>query len=192
MLTDFSLWLIYSASYLLDYIVILILAILKRYNEYVDSKEKISFLKYLSIRDYIVFCCIGFLIIISIFCAKKINHIQMNTRQKEIIEKNVTIDTIQYIIPQGFTILTLIFSDYWLLFSACIFFLAGIIFVRSKRVLYAPIFVWPLRYSLYQANDCVIITNYTRDSYRLALQESPEGLQARELEPGIFLMRKEK
>ena len=190
MFTNLSLWMIYTASYLLDYVAILILFILKNYNEFLYADVKISFLKYISTGNYIIFACVLLLIAFSIICTERVDHIPLNIRKKEVIEKNVTIDTIQYIIPQVLTILSLIFSDYWLIFSACVFFLSGIIFVRSKKVLYAPIFVWPLRYSLYQANDSVIITNYSKDAYRLALQDNPEGLQARELEPGIFLVRK--
>lgn len=190
MLTDLSLWMIYTASYLLDYIVMLIMFILKRYNQYLDLKINTPFLKYISIGDYIVTGFIILLIVFSIIVSERLNRIPMNIRQKGIIVKNVTIDTIQYIIPQIITILTLIFTDYWLIFSGCIFFIIGIAFVKSKRVLYAPIFIWPLRYSLYQAGDAVIITNYSKDAYRLAMQENLEGLQARELEPRIFLVRK--
>ena len=74
MFTNLSLWMIYTASYLLDYVAILILFILKNYNEFLHADVKISFLKYISTGNYIIFACVLLLIAFSIICTERVDH----------------------------------------------------------------------------------------------------------------------
>lgn len=73
--------------------------------------------------------------------------------------------------------------------GAAIFFIVGIFFVKSRKVHYCPIFVVPLGYSVYEAGSSVILARGTRDHIRIKLENNRNGLEARELEPGIFLIR---
>ena len=66
----------------------------------------------------------------------------------------------------------------------------GIVFVNSKRIHHGLLFVIPLNYRIYASSEDILITNYSFDEMRIAQQDSEDGLPARELARGIFLVKK--
>ena len=103
---------------------------------------------------------------------------------------NIIWEVAGYILAQVLTILTILFSDYWVVMSLVIFAVAGVIYVSSKKVHYSPIFLIPMGYSVFQCEKSVVITNYSKDGLRLAIESKPNGVEARELTEKVFLIRK--
>lgn len=192
MMTKLSLWGIYTASYLIDYIVLLLISIGKKISEYRELNEvsTVKFIDYCSIADYLLWGLFIGLIAFSAICVHLLKTLRMNTRIKESPKDNIVWEIAGYVLAQVLTILTIIFSDYWIVMSAIIFLVAGCIFTKAKKVHYSPLFIIPLGYSVFQCDDYVVITNYSKDGMRLALENDPDGVEARELENGIYLIRK--
>ena len=66
----------------------------------------------------------------------------------------------------------------------------GFFFVKSNAVYTSPLFVVPLGNKIFQSGDDVIITNYSLQEMRMALEDNPDGLEARELTNRVFYVRK--
>ena len=83
-----------------------------------------------------------------------------------------------------------IFGNYGLIFSIVIFIATGIVFVRSKQVHLAAVFIFPMSYKIFKCeNDAILITKESRDRLRLRIAENPDGIETKELEPGIFMVK---
>lgn len=82
------------------------------------------------------------------------------------------------------------FTDYWALICVLIFFITGIIFVKTKKVHFSPIFLIPLGYSIFEIeNNNALITEMTKEDIRRFLEDNPDGIEARELERGIYWIK---
>lgn len=192
MLTNFSLWGIYTASYVVDYAALLLISLLQKIDTYRKANLKVGFLTYCGWQDYLIWVVLIALIVFSIVCAERLKKIPMNTRIKEYPKDNIVWEIAGYVLAQVLTILTVIFSDYWIIISGVIFLIAGVIFVNSKKVHYSPLFIIPMGYRVFQCDGAVVVTNYSKDGLKLALEMDVDGVQARELEDGIYLVRKKK
>lgn len=192
MLTRLSLWGIYIASYLIDYLVILGISLWHKLNEYnkLTQTPKVNFLLYCKRTDYLIWVILIVLTVFSIICIRAMKTLPMNTRVKVQPEENIGWEISGYVLAQVMTILTILFSDYWVIVSLIIFFVAGVVFVNSKKVHYSPLFIIPMGYSVFQCENYIAITNYSKDGLRLAIENNPDGVEARELEDKIFLISK--
>lgn len=190
MLTNVSLWGIYTASYVVDYVVLLLISVLKKIDGYRKANTKTGFLDYCGWQDYLVWIVLIALVVFSMVCVHKLKKIPMNTRIREYPKDNIGWEIAGYVLAQVITILTVIFSDYWIIVSGVIFMIAGFIYVNSKKVHYSPLFIIPMGYRVFQCDGAVVVTNYSKDGLKLALETDVDGVQARELEDGIFLVRK--
>jgi len=194
MFTRFFLWLVYTASYLCCFILEVLVLFYKSWNEFsghsTDNKTNVlSFLRWLPISiltELVIFTCLTILSFIVICLLKNVD---FNTKIKINPEDNVTYDASQYVLAQIITVLTLVFSNYGILIGIVIFIIGGIYFVRSKKIHQAPLFVIPLGYKIYNSGDKILIMKGSKDRMRLRLQENIDGIPARELEPGIFLVK---
>lgn len=192
MLTRLSLWGIYTASYFIDYLVLLGISVWKKVGEYkkIVPAPKESFLQYCKWEDFLIWAVLLGLIIFSLICVRILKGTPMNTRFSEKPKDNVVWEIAGYVLAQVITVLTILFSDYWVVMTLVIFVVAGIIFVNSKKVHYSPLFLISMGYNVFQCENCVAITNYSKDGLRLAVENNPDGVEARELEDCVFLIRK--
>ncbi len=192
MLTKLSLWAIYTASYFIDYLVLLGISIWQKVSEFKDLKPvpEMVFFRYCSWTDYLIWGVLFGLILFSLICSRLLRTIPMNTRVKDGPKDNIIWEGAGYILAQVLTILTILLSDYWVIMSLVIFMVTGVIYVNSKKVHYSPIFLIPMGYSVFQCEKSVAITNYSKDGLRLAIESEPDGVEARELAEKVFLIRK--
>lgn len=185
MLTSFSLWAVYIASYFVDYILVLIILVSKRFLECKDTGN--SFWKG---ADLVTWGILILLIALSIVITIWVYNLKMNRRVRHIPQKNITHQMTGYLVAQVATVATTLFTDSWLLINLILFLFFGIYFVRSKAVYTSPLFVIPLRNHIYQSGEKVIITNYSLQEMRIAQEDNENGLEARELTDGVFYIRK--
>ena len=192
MLTKLSLWGIYTASYFIDYLVLFGISIWQKANEFKDLEPvpEDGFFRYCSWTDYLIWGVLLGLIIFSVICFRLLKLIPMNTRVKDKPTDSIIWEVAGYSLAQVLTILTILFSDYWVVMSLVIFVVAGVIYVNSKKVHYSPVFLIPMGYSVFQSENSVAITNYSKDGLRLAIESEPDGVEARELAEKVFLIRK--
>lgn len=113
----------------------------------------------------------------------------MNTRISDKPNDNVIWEIFSYVLAQVLTVLTILFTDYWLVISLVIVAVTGIIFVHSRKIQHSPLFIIPMGYNIFKCEKCIVITNYSMDGLRLAIESNPDGGEARELEEGVFLIR---
>lgn len=185
MLTSLSLWTIYFASYLPDYVLILGILVWKRY---VFSRE--NNVGFWNRTDIVIWMVLLAMILMSIIVARKVSRLEMNTRIKDIPEKNSTIEILGYIIPQIITLATTIFTEWWIPINIVLFVIVGVIFVKSKAVHQALLFVFPLKNKIYTSGDKTIISNYSLQGLKIAQEDSLDGNEARELTEGVYYIRK--
>ena len=185
MLTTLSQWAIYFASYLIDYILILVILVKKHWDE--CKLENTSFWE---TADYMMWSILLVMIIASIIISVCVGRLKMNTRVRLVPGKNITHEMTGYLVAQVATVATTVFTDGWITINLALFVFFGIYFVSSTAVYTSPLFVFPLRNRIYQAGENVIITNYSLQEMRIAQENAEDGLQARELTDGVFLVRR--
>ena len=185
MLTSLSLWAIYFASYLLDYAIILVILIWKRI--IIAQNDSVKFWNSASVITWSVFLI---LIVASIIIVERVRRIKMNTRIISVPEKNITYEMTTYLFAQVATVASTVFTDWWIPINLVLFIAFGVYFVKSKAVYTSPLFVLPLGNRVLCAGKTTIITNFTLQEMKIAQEDSLNGVQARELTPGVYYVRK--
>lgn len=185
MLTRLSLWGIYFASYLVDYVLILAILICKRVA--FCQNNSVPFWKG---ADLLVWGILLLFIATSIIITNRIKNIKMNSRVKLIPEKNITHEMTGYLLAQVATAATTVFTDWWIPINIVLFVVFGFFFVGSNKVYTSPLFVVPMGNRIYEAGDSVIITKYSKQAMRIEQEDNPDGLEARELTEKVFYVRK--
>ena len=177
MMTALSLFGVYFASYVFDYVIILVILMVKHFCE----KEEANY--------YVWGILIGF-IILSFFIINRIRKTKMNTRIRLVPNKNITHKVLGYLPAQIITVATTLFTDWWVFIDVMIFLVFGVFFVKSKAIHTSPLFVIPLGNRIYQAGDDVIITKYSLQEIKIEQEDHMDGLEARELTNRIYYVRK--
>lgn len=186
MLTTFSMWAVYFASYFFDYIIILVVLIGKQAAQ--SCKNNVPFF---TVDNSIIWLVLVLFIIVSLFISLKIRNAGMNTRIRIIPEKNITFEITSCVLAQGITIATTIFTDWWIVIDIGVFVVYGLFFVKSGEVHKSPLFVFPLLNRVYKAGENIIITKYGLQEMRIAQEDNPDGLEARELANHIYYVKKQ-
>ena len=117
-------------------------------------------------------------------------NVKPNTRIKAVPDKNITYEMAGGLLAQVIAVATTIFSDWWIPINLVLFVTVGVFFVKSKNVHMSPLFVFPLCNRVFQSDEYVFITNYTLQEMKIALEDNPDGLEARELTSRIYYVRK--
>ena len=185
MLTRLSLWGIYFASYLVDYVLILAILICKRV-----AFCRNNLVPFWKGADLLVWGILLLFIATSIIITNWIKNIKMNSRVKLIPEKNITHEMTGYLMAQIATAATTVFTDWWIPINIVLFVVFGFFFVGSNKVHTSPLFVVPMWNKIYEAGDSVIITKYSKQAMRIEQEDNPDGLEARELTEKVFYVRK--
>ena len=187
MLKKGPLWAIYTASYFIDYILILGIMMWRKLSDVRSLRE---LFKSITARNWITGTVLLALIIFSIITIAGIKKIRMTTRIKFEPEDDVVWEAYSGFLAPTLALAGTFFGDYGLIFSFVIFIATGIAFVRSKQVHLASVFLLPMGYKIFKSeNDAILITKDTRDELRLRIAENPDGVEAKELELGIFLVK---
>lgn len=113
-----------------------------------------------------------------------------NTRIKAVPDKNITYEAVGGLLAQVIAVAAMIYSDWWIPINLAVFIVVGVFFVKSRNVYLSPLFVFPLRNNIFQIEKCIFITNYTLQEIKIAQEDNPDGLEARELTDHIYYVRK--
>ena len=184
MLTKLSLWGIYFASYLVDYVLILAILIYKKVVFY--QSNSVPFWK---VTDLLIYGILLAFIIGSIIIINRVKNIKMNSRVKVIPEKNITHEMSEYLLAQVVTATTTLFTDWWIPINIVLFLVFGFFFVGSNKVYTSPLFVIPMGNRIYESGENVIITKYSKQAMKIAQEDNPDGLEARELTEKVYYVR---
>ena len=188
MLKKGPLWAIYTASYFIDYVLILGILVWRKVSGVKGLGELI---KSITVKNWITGGVLLVLIIFSIFTMESLKKIGMTKRIKFEPKDDVVWEAYSGFLAPVLALAGTFFGDYGLLFSIVIFVVTGIAFVRSKRVYLASVFIFPMCYKIFKCeNGTVLITRGTRDGLRLRIAENPDGVEAKELEPGMFMVKR--
>lgn len=183
MLTTLSLWGIYFASYLIDYILILVIYIMKQAAQ-TDEAVRWKTDDFLIVGILIAFIAAALLITLYM------RNVKPNTRIKAVPDRNITYEMAGGLLAQVFAVATTICSDWWIPINLVLFAIVGVFFVKSKNVHLSPLFVFPLCNQIFQNDKYVFITNYTLQEMKIAQEDNSDGLEARELTNRIYYVRK--
>lgn len=192
MLTRLSLWGLYTASYFIDYLALLVISVWQKISEYkeLEPAPTGNFVQYCQWSDFLIWGMLISLIIFSLICSWSLKKLPMNTRVKDTPNDNIIWEVAGYVLAQVLTILTILFSDYWVIMTLVIFVVAGVVFVNSRKVHYSPLFFILMGYSIFRCSNIVVITDYSKEGLRLAVEGNTDGVEARELTEKVFLIRK--
>ena len=186
MLKRGPLWSIYTASYFIDYVLILGFLMWRKISV---ATSVTILLKSITPKNWISGSILLLLIIFSIFVMVRIQKMKMTTRVKHEPKDDVVWEAYTGFLAPALALAGTFFGDYGLIFSLVIFFITGIAFVRSKQVHLATVFIFPLCYRVFNADNAVLITRYSSDGLRLRIEEEPDGVEAKELAPKIYLVK---
>ncbi len=186
MIKNSSMWAIYTASYFIDYVLILVILLWEKKQNIAQWKD---FMKYCTSSDWIIWSILVSLIIFSIVVMHRIKRILMTTRIKNEPEDDSVWEVYSGFLVQAIALILSFFEEHGLYFSLVFFIIGGIAFIKSKQVYLASVFIFPLGYKIYKGTGNVkIITKESKDGLRLKLAEDVDGVEAKELAKGIFLI----
>lgn len=193
MITRLSKWLLYIASYSWMYMLLIIsvsasaVANSPRNNqpfgEYIQQIASSNKWTYL-----VLFALSIFSIIYSSFFTKTLS---CNTRIHYSLDKEITVEGAFLLIPLAATTLTINLNQYGIIISVFIFVCMGFVFDMTNHTYALPIFLIK-RYHTFIAKDSGekirIMTKMSEEEYRIALDNHPDGIQAREIVKGTYLV----
>lgn len=107
MLTTFSLWGIYFASYLIDYILILVIYIMK---QAAQTDETVRW----KTDDFLIVGILIVFIVAAILITFYMRHMKPNTRIKAVPDRNITYEMVGGLLAQVTAVATTIYSDWWI------------------------------------------------------------------------------
>lgn len=130
---------------------------------------------------------LSLLFIVSTLLQRNFQKIKNNTRITYQIGEEAVFEIALSSIGYIATILTISLNAYGFLLTAVIFFALGCIVDLTDRIYALPIFY--LRgYHIFKSNEVKIITKMSQDQYRLRMDESPDGIEARELVNNTYII----
>ena len=185
MLSKFSKWLIYAASYSPAYIILAIRLLLSPQEETESLLQKIS-LNYTLNTPAIITLSVLFLLSVPVL--QKIRKLNANERICVKIIKNCTGEMASFFIPFIFSLLTIGIDWYGWLISLLIYLFAGFIVLQADWIHLCPVFFY-LRYRLYQAEDgSYVLSRLNAEQFNQLLLDSTNGIEARALIPKLYIV----
>ncbi|WP_418205574.1 hypothetical protein [Anaerotignum faecicola] len=178
MLTNFSKWMIYTASYIVLYPILIIKILFSAREEDVTFIEKMR-LNFSESRE-IIFVLLGFIVIsaLVIFILRKVSP---NSRCKALLKNNVTYEVASFLLPYIISIFTIDLNWYGWLINVVIYILFGIVMMYADIVHLCPIFIF-LGFKLYKdSNDNYIYSKLSKEQYNLLCIEQNDGIESKTL-----------
>ena len=191
MMTTFSCWLLYIASYEIIYVMITCYIILNRYtvsiiNEDFKALSLIEQTVYIFNKERVILLILFVLIIFSIVWTQYIKSWKNNTRVHFRMKDNSKIDESAFILPYIFTSIPSFFDVFGWFISFTIYGIIGLIFVQSRKIQMSPVFLLS-RYHILTDGTNKIITRNTVEAFNLKLDEQQNGIEVRELAKHIYI-----
>lgn len=183
-MTKFSNWIIYSASYLPLSLLQIIRFTVIIINEKCNSPKQSTILEIINAQGasqiiillLSVLCIIDFILFIII--TKRTNP---NERIYSRIKNNSLLDMIGFL---GFYVLSLltIESDYiWIIINVIGYIIVGVVITKSEKLYLCPSYLF-LGYILYETEDNhKILVRLSREKYNILLDDSSNGIEAKQL-----------
>lgn len=186
-MTRISKWLLYIASYkwayLLQCISVIIAETLRTKNT-VPGLQVI--LKALLAKRYILLVLLV-MFLVSWVIEKQITRVKANTRVKYEIEDDIIGEIAISLIAYMATVLTITINLYGILLTVALFVAIGVVCDKTDKIYILPIF-FLRKYRVFKSGNIKIITKMSMDRYRLKLDETPDGIPARELVRNTYLI----
>lgn len=184
MLTNFSKWLIYVASYFPVYAILIIRLL---FSTQPDS-EALSQRILLNLCQYFyILIALAILFLLSIPALGKIKRLQANERIYSKLEKNCTGEMASFFIPFILSVLTIGIDWYgWILFLF-IFVICGFVVIQADWVRLCPAFFY-LKYRLYSTNNgCFVLSRLSIEQVNQILFDDTNGLEVKALTPKLYI-----
>lgn len=189
MLSKFSKWLLYAASYSPVYIL-LVLRLLASPQEGTESLLQTISLNYAFYTPVIISLILLFLFSVPVMC--KLQKLKANERIHSRVVKNCTGEMASFFIPFILSLLTISIDWYGWLICTVIFLLSGFIVLQADWIHICPVFFY-LKYRLYQTDDnSYVLSRLSMDQFNQLLFDNASGIEVRTLTPKLYLMLKDR
>ncbi len=187
MMTRLSKWLLYIASYKWVYILQIASVIISGASK-IDTNATLwdKLLSIVLLRKFVLLA-LYLLFIIAVLIQKSLKKIKNNTRIKYSVEDDAIFEFAFSSVAYIATILTISLNTYGMLLTLAIFIALGWIVDLTDRVYILPIF-YLKQYHVYKAGEAKVITKMSREQYRLRMDDSEDGIEARELVINTYIV----
>lgn len=184
MLSKFSKWLFYTASYLPIFLFFLIRLLLDK-NDINDFAEKVLF----NFKSYFIpIFILIILIIFSMLVLYRTNSFSSKERTHQKITKNMTGEVGSFFIPFILSIFVLNVDFYNVIIFLLIFVLCGIFIIQADWLRLCPIFLYA-GYKLYlDENENYILCRLKMEEFNQILLDEINGLEVTPLTPRLYLV----
>lgn len=184
MLSKFSKWLLYAASYSPVYIL-LVIRLLSSKQESAESLLQMLLLNYASHSPVIITLTVLFLLSVPVIW--KFRRLKANERIRGRLIKNCTGEMASFFIPFILSLLTIGIDWYGWLICVVIFLLSGFIVLQADWIHICPVFFY-LNYRLYQTdNGSYVLSRLSMDQFNQLLLDNTNGIEVRTLTPKLFI-----
>lgn len=176
MLTNFSKWMIYTASYIILYPVLIIKILFGKRVENITLVKKVQ-LNFLESKEIVLVLC-GF-IIVSVVVLVALNRVVANSRCKAKLQNNVTYEIASFLVPYIISIFTIDLDWYGWLINFFIYIIFGIIMICADVLHLCPAFLL-LGFKLYRdSNDNYVYSKLSKEQYNQLCIEEIDGIEAK-------------
>lgn len=186
MLTPCSKWMIYSASYLPMYLILLVRVLL-------DGIGDMSFeecMRQNLAKHIIVIVILVLLLIISVMTVLSIRKIKPTERIYKRVKDNRTIEMCSFIFPYVISIIAINLDWFGWVINCAIYIGLGVFIITSNKLRLCPAFLWA-RYKLYvDDNGIYILSRNSIESINLALDDDYNGIEAKRLTKDLLMSQK--
>ncbi len=187
MLSKFSKWLLYTASYFPVYIL-LVIRLLSSPQENAESFLQILSLNYTLYSNLII--PLSALLLVSISVLWKLRKLDANEHICSKLVKNCTGEMASFFIPFILSLLTIGIDWYGWLICAAIFLLSGFVVLQADWIHICPVFFY-LRYRLYQTdNGSYVLSQLSMEQFNQLLLDNYNGIEVRTLTPKLYITPK--
>lgn len=191
-MTNFSNWIIYSASYLplsIFQVVRFIVLIIKEKNSSSNQLVILDIVKSQGVFQIIIMILSGILILDFIVFALLTVKMKSNERVYSRIKNNSLIDMVGFL---GFYVLSLltIENNYvWIIINIIGYIIVGIFITKSEKLYLCPSYLF-LGYILYETeDDHKILVRLSREKYNILLDDSSNGIEAKKMTVSSHLIQ---
>lgn len=188
MLTKFSKWLFYTASYLPIFLFFLIRLLLDK-SDVNNFTEKIL----LNLKLYFIpIIVLTMLILLSLVVLYKTCNFSLKERTHNKITKNMTGEMASFFIPYILSIIVINIDFYGMVIFILIFMLCGFFIIQADWLRLCPIFFYA-GYKLYiDENENYILCRLKIEQFNQILLDEINGLEITPLTPKLYLVTMDK
>lgn len=190
MITTFLKWLIYTASYIILYPILIVRILFNERNLASHTLFERVWLNYQESK--VIVWVLASLTLISLIVLFSLPKQKANSRCKSALSKNVTYELTTFLLPYFFSIIT-IDLDWWgWLIYLLVFIGFGAVTIMADIVYLCPAFLI-LRYKLYvDANGKYVYTRLTKEQYNQLCADEKNGLEVTMLTANLVLYTRKK